>query len=410
MRAVLEYEKFLYKYDYSYEDKKFSGLWAKLDSLRYNSDKVTGLVDKEGGPIGCDYSVYLFDDYAGEDIDKAVNNDIRALFKSLEGEVNYNNIYVLPEVFEAIKDSELLTDFNIFKYDYRNKMITINKPWIPDDFDINDYIPEEPVGTEYVTPRIMEGEGVNDINNFDVGYQLSSNANINSPVINAIEFTGHAESGLSFETATDYLMGVPFGHIFNETNETEYYNLYYIYNDPGYPNLVIELLNGSDIIKRTYTISEDTFKDFNIEEDHTYKMVLEMNSTDVKSTGIIHVVPSLYIDGNRLSTTDTGTLDFDISGGTRDFENWLSDFQTHIYLFGCMQGSNRGEFTVAAVPFEISNVTVYYTAGGDISQLDPGSTEGTWTLNAISYNTLSDGDNEYTLTPMSKFYLLVTNE
>ena len=54
----------------------------------------------------------------------------------------------------------------------------------------------EPEGAEYVTPRFMETEvGVEDINNFDIGNQLS-NLNISSPVINAIEFTGHAKQVL----------------------------------------------------------------------------------------------------------------------------------------------------------------------------------------------------------------------
>ena len=203
------------------------------------------------------------------------------------------------------------------------------------------------------------------------------------------------------------MFGVPFGYVFDENNDIEYFDLYYVYNDPGYPNLKIYLSDGdSNNAERTYTISEDTFPNFSIEEDHTYKVELEIDLADVQSTDTIHVVSALYIDGNRLSTSDTYTLDFDISGGTQDFENWLSDFQTHIYLFGCFNGTNRGDFIVADVPFEISNVTIYYTAdgnisSGDISQLDLGRVEGSWSLDAISYNTLSDGDNEYTLVPMS---------
>jgi len=365
-------------YEYEYADGAFSGYWLKFKYVSVPMDTRDPFNPVQNADAYAVYDAYIFESEV---------RDTKDLIESLNDNHAIDFFYVEESVYQAIaaEDAEFLDSYSLIPYQITDKIMTVNKYYLPADFDIKDYEqdPDEPV-TIYIT----QGDGVYgdyNINLFNI-YQ--------DPLTFGVEYTGHTLSQpdltggdqLSIITSKDYNRSIDWCDFYiDDTNHFK-----------------IDIYDGTN---SSLVLFADIPQDFDFTEDHTYRFTLAVDTTNI-SNGIMRFVPQLLVDNtvlyNILETLEGyhPYVEFDVSGGTTAVETFQEQFLSNIWMFRYEPNSEnpaQDGYSVVGPGWEISGVKVLYMDGSSLTDIGHVQEH---VLTVVTDKSLTDGNNTYTLQPM----------
>lgn len=353
----------IYEYNFDYEKGEFSGYWLKFKYVNVPMDTRDPFAPKQAGDAYAVYDCYLFDTSA----------EISGLYK----EYTIDYYYVDKDTYDdLVEEDKMINDYPFLPYEVTDGIMTVNKFYIPDNFNIEDYKSEV-----YITQVDDTHEDYN-INLFNI---------YKDPLTFGVEYTGHAVSspsyveGLNIITSKDYNRSIDWCKFYiDDTNHFK-----------------IDLYDGTN---SSLLLWADIPQDFDFTADHTYMFTIETDTSDINN-GIVRFVPKLEVDNILLNNIleDFGSpyyLEFDVSGGTTNAEAFMEQFLSNIWMFRYDPNSDNPSqdgYHAVGPNWEISQVKIFYMDGSSL--LDHGDIQE-HVLRAVSDKSLSDGTNEYTLEPM----------
>ena len=140
-------------YGYEYEDGAFSGYWLKFKYVSVPMDTRDPFNPVQNADAEAVYDAYIFDTEV---------RDVKSLIESLSGGQSIDFFYVEESVYQGIvaDDPKFLGVYSLIPYQITDKIMTVNKYYLPADFDIKDYEPEDiEFGTLNLTLYVSDSEG-----------------------------------------------------------------------------------------------------------------------------------------------------------------------------------------------------------------------------------------------------------
>ena len=131
-------------YEYDYEDGAFSGCWLKFKYVSVPMDTRDPFNPVQDDNAYAVYDAYIFDTEV---------RDVKSLIEALSGGQSIDFFYVEESVYQGIvaDDPKFLGVYSLIPYQITDKIMTVNKFYIPADFNIEDYKPGEDVEPEEPT-------------------------------------------------------------------------------------------------------------------------------------------------------------------------------------------------------------------------------------------------------------------
>ena len=366
-------------YGYGYEDGAFSGYWLKFKYVSVPMDTRDPFNPVQNADAYAVYDAYIFESEV---------RDTKDLIESLNDNHAIDFFYVEESVYQGIvaDDPKFLDEYSLIPYQITDKIMTVNKYYLPADFDIKDYEqdPDEPVEIVYIT----QGDGVYgdyNINLFNI-YQ--------DQLTYGVEYTGHTLSQpdltggdqLSIITSKDYNRSIDWCDFYiDDTNHFK-----------------IDIYDGTN---SSLVLFADIPQDFDFTEDHTYRFTLAVDTTNI-SNGIMRFVPQLLVDNtvlyNILETLEGyhPYVEFNVSGGTTAVETFQEQFLSNIWMFRYEPNSEnpaQDGYSVVGPGWEISGVKVLYMDGSSLTDIGHPQEH---VLTVVTDKSLTDGTNTYNLQSM----------
>lgn len=381
-------------YEYEYADGAFSGYWLKFKYVSVPMDTQDPFNPVQDGDAEAVYDAYIFD------------NEPKPV-TILIGSLNNNNVidffYVEESVYQTIaaNDPKFLDEYSLIPYQITDNIITVNKYYLPADFDINDYEqdPDEPVEVVYVTPYHSDR---GNLQNLKLGDKFEG-------IIAAVEYTGY------FETADDstiipgdkYNFGI-FRSMDPQTPDAQA-GLCYMTIVPTTSILYVYLNNE-------YCGKFD-LSDLHLNTENTLGFMLTINRDEI-SQGKISFVPKFYLGNLTVDDPDPVLLEnlisedsteedplsdritFDVSQGTDEMMAFVQQFQANTYLFDFWKDSTEWHNANTLGTWHISKVVVHYCESLD------NLTDNRLVLIAQDGNSFisEDSTETYPLTDMGTLY------
>jgi len=386
-------------YEYEYADGAFSGYWLKFKYAAADMDTRDPF-----NPVQNDNAYAVYDAYIFESEVRAVTNLIDSIFR--DKAVDF--FYVEESVYQAIAEdnAEFLVSYRLIPYQITDNIMTVNKYYLPADFDITDWEtepeepedPDEPVTVVYVTQSDNDVYGDYNINLYDIN---------EDPLTYGIEYTGHTSSPVDF-TMGDVNLGIITSTDYNDGTEWCALSMSQDY-------IYCTIYNGTEYIScGVFVLPEN----FDLSVDHTYGFALAVDTSEI-GVGQVSFVPQLFIDNSELTNlagtgdfidTYSPMITFDVSGGTDSLNSFMQSFISNIWMFRYTPNGDsprEGYSPIDGINWEISEVKILYMDGTDITNI--GNTQER-VFTAVNDKTLSDGTNTYTLQPMMNIINLISKK
>ena len=131
----------IYEYNFDYEKGEFSGYWLKFKYVNVPMDTRDPFAPVQDDNAYAVYDCYLFD-----------TNDISSINKTYVVDFYYVDKDTYDDWVDA--GDRRLENYSILPYEVTNGTMTVNKFYIPDNFNIEDYKhekPDEPIEPEEPT-------------------------------------------------------------------------------------------------------------------------------------------------------------------------------------------------------------------------------------------------------------------
>lgn len=360
----------IYEYDFDYETGEFSGYWLKFKYVDVPMDTKDPFAPEQDGNAYAVYDCYLFD------ID-----DISTINETYY--VDY--FYVDKDTYDDLveDEDEILGTVFVMPYEITDGIMTVNKFYIPDNFNIEDYIPEEPVEpdepdepteTAYLTPETTYNEETVYLNNLLLTDNLTGNEAI--PDMQYFKFTGHLDAAYNDDewVSPGWLS---FRNLEDPNDEISYIYIQYM-KDTTNNHHVIEIDVCGTAIFEGY-IEDDSF---DITEDHEYVLGLFVDESN-------HVTVSFEVDGTELSNNVEIDNFYDVSEHITeeltDGNAVISVWKDNLWLFDWTHDVLGSNVLHVNEPF-------FYYSGISVSNDGmQGPDSGWYTWTATDGSTLSNG-------------------
>lgn len=372
-------------YEYEYADGAFSGYWLKFKYVVVPMDTRDPF-----NPVQNDNAYAVYDAYIFESEVRDVND----LIESLPNNNVIDFFYVEESVYQAIASDEpqTLEDYKLIPYQITDKIMTVNKYYLPADFDIKDYEeevpdPDEPVTVVYVTATDFEPATEGEPNN---DYNINLGRIIDGHQLFALTITGHIDESAEILDDSFY----PISPFSSDFKGTDYFSIQYKHDSStGYHQIWMSTNEGNG----TFFVGNLPV-DFNVHEDHKYFLIMDISDS---TSEYYRFTPYLHVDDqnipNEIDGSGEGTyyeykpyVEFDITGGTTEANQWAYNFQYNMFLFYLVNVGTDNSYTNDPL-FLVSDVIIHY----DFAR-DP-STSPSLHLTPVDEHNLTDGTNNYRL-------------
>lgn len=370
-------------YEYEYADGAFSGYWLKFKFVEVPMDYKDPFNPVQNDNAFAVYDAYIFENEVGA---------VTKLINSIRRGNTVDFFYVEESVYQAIASDEpqTLEDYRLIPYQITDKIMTVNKYYLPADFDIKDYeqAPDEPVEIVYITQSDNDVYGDYNINLFNI---------YRDPLTYGIEYTGHTSTAVDL-TEEEINLGILTSRDY--TNDVDWCALSM---DQNY--IYCTIYNGTDYIScGVFVLPEN----FDLSVDHIYGFGIGVRTSEINN-GQISFVPTLFIDNSELTNlAGTGEfidnyspmITFDVSGGTDNVNSFMQSFISNIWMFRYEAnggGPENGYSPIDGINWEISQVKVLYMDGTGITDI---GNQQERVFTPVTDKSLSDGTNTYNLQPM----------
>lgn len=375
-------------YEYEYADGAFSGYWLKFKYVEVPMDTRDPF-----NPVQNDNAYAVYDAYIFE----SELSDVTNLIGGMLEQVDF--FYVEESVYQTIatESPKYLDDISIIPYQITDNIITVNKYYLPADFDIADWEtepdtpvdPDEPVTVVYVTATDFEPATEGEPNN---DYNINLGQIINGHQLFALTITGHIDESAAADIIDDTFYSIsPFSSDFKGN---DYFSIQYNHDSS----------TGNHQIWMSTNEGNSTFfvgnlpADFNVHEDHKYFLIMDISDS---TSEYYRFTPYLHVDDqnipNEIDGSGEGTyyeykpyVEFDITGGTTEADQWAYNFQYNMFLFYLIVGGTDNLYTNDPL-FLVSDVIIHYDFAGDPS------TSPSLHLTPVDEHNLTDGTNNYRL-------------
>ena len=120
----------IYKYDFDYERGEFSGYWLKFKYVNVPMDTRDPFASVQDDNAYAVYDCYLFN-----------TDDISSINDTYD--VEY--YYVDKDTYDdLVEEDKMINDYPFLPYEVTDGIMTVNKFYIPDNFDKEDFKSEKP--------------------------------------------------------------------------------------------------------------------------------------------------------------------------------------------------------------------------------------------------------------------------